>query len=154
MRPGASRLRTGIRDGARGERGEYDHQHHDEHHDEYHDHDHQYEHDRRADHDHRMSTDIPMNNPLPEEQEDAARAELIARLELMLTDARNGKLVGLACVTVNDDQDYEPWWVTTEVCVHAGAVLRAAAAWLITRMDASALHTAMEYERETSRRLS
>jgi len=93
-------------------------------------------------------------NPSPCDQEEDPQAALVARLEIMLTDARNGRLVGMACVTVNEDQDYEPWWITTEVCIHAGAVLRAAAAWLITRMDANALHTALEAERETSRRFN
>ena len=82
------------------------------------------------------------------------QAELIAFLETALSDVRNGRVVGVACVTISNSADYEPFWSTSETCVHAGAALRAAVTWLCTRMDASALHLALQRERETDPGLS
>ena len=82
------------------------------------------------------------------------RAELIAHLETMLTHVRNGRVVALACVSIKDDADYEPFWTTSETCVHAGAALRAAVVWLCTRMDAAAMDIALKCQHETDPRLS
>jgi len=82
------------------------------------------------------------------------QAELVAYLESMLTDVRNGRIVAMACVTITEQADYEPFWTTSETCIHAGAALRAAVTWLCTRMDANALHLAMHHERESDPKLS
>jgi hypothetical protein len=88
------------------------------------------------------------------ETELTPQEELIARLEHLLTGVRNGHIVGVACVAITDAADYMPFWVTSEQCVHGGAVLRAAVSWLCTRMDADALRIALEQEREHNPRLS
>lgn len=93
-------------------------------------------------------------NETANETELTPQEELIARLEHLLTGVRNGTIVGVACVAVTDAADYLPFWATSEICVHGGAVLRAAASWLCTRMDADALRIALEQEREVDPRLS
>jgi hypothetical protein len=87
-------------------------------------------------------------------REHDGQAELIAHLETLLSDVRNGRVAAVACVSINDRADYEPFWSTSETCVHAGAALRAAVVWLCTRMDATALRLALERERETDPTLS
>lgn len=82
------------------------------------------------------------------------QAELIAHLETVLSDVRNGRVVAVACVSINEQRDYEPFWSTSETCPHAGAALRSAVTWLCIRMDANALHLAMRHERETDPGLS
>jgi hypothetical protein len=82
------------------------------------------------------------------------QAEPIAHLETLLSDVRNGRVVAVACVSITDRADYEPFWSTSESCVHAGAALRSAVTWLCTRMDANALHLAMRREREMDPGLS
>ncbi len=85
---------------------------------------------------------------------DDEKAELIAHLETVLSDVRNGRIVAVACVTIDTQADYEPFWSTSETCIHAGAALRAAVTWLCARMDATALRLALERERETDPTLS
>jgi len=82
------------------------------------------------------------------------QAELVAQLETLLSDVRNGRIVAMACVTISDHADYEPFWTTSEECVHAGAALRAAVVWLCTRMDANAMQIALRREHETDPGLS
>jgi hypothetical protein len=89
-----------------------------------------------------------------EEAADDVRADLIATLEELLSDVRNGRVIAVACVAISEAQSYDPWWMTSDPCIHAGAVLRAAVSWLATRMDADALRNHMRTERERDPHLS
>jgi hypothetical protein len=133
----------------------HEHQHHHEHDHQHHQHQHQHhEHDHEhggADHNHGGHDHHEHHTMTPEHD---GQAELIAHLETLLTDVRHGRVVAVACVSINDRADYEPFWSTSETCVHAGAALRAAVVWLCTRMDAHAMHIALTREHESDPTLS
>ena len=82
------------------------------------------------------------------------QAELVAQLEVLLSDVRNGRIVAAAWVSITNHADYEPFWCTAETCVHAGPALRAAVVWLCARMDAHAVNLALAREHESDPRLS
>ena len=83
-----------------------------------------------------------------------ARAHMIAALETALADVRAGRVVAVACVTVDRDGAHDPWWSTTDRCMHAGSVLRAAVAYLGSRMDYNAVVAVLSASRERDDRLS
>jgi len=73
---------------------------------------------------------------------------LIAQLEATLTRVRNDEVVGVVCVLVLPDGMMQPFWATTETCIHGGAMLRAAAAYLVAKMDTHALRRVVETEED------
>ena len=85
---------------------------------------------------------------------DESRAYLIAELETALANVRAGRVVAVACVTVDPAGGQDAWWATSDRCIHAGAALRAAVTYLGVRMDAKALMVAMAEERERDPALS
>ena len=89
-----------------------------------------------------------------EQDIDDARAHLIAALETALVDVRAGRVVAVACVTVDRDGAHDPWWGTADRCIHAGSVLRAAVAYLGSRMDYNAVVAVLTASRERDDRLS
>ena len=88
------------------------------------------------------------------DEQQAGRDELIARLETALADVRAGRAVGVACVVLDAAGGQEPWWATADYCVHAGAVLRSAVAYLSAAMDHRMLCALAMQQRESDPRLS
>jgi len=72
-------------------------------------------------------------------QDDDPQEYLVAELEVALSRVRNGEVTGVVCVLIDEQDEYHAFSATTETCPHAMASLRAAVAYVATRMDMNAV---------------